>query len=744
MKKSKKPDTVPFLLESSERVYSSADIEEVLELAIGKKQRRKKRNGPYYYNVPACFDIEVSSFYIDNGEVITFEEKLTRQQLEPTYNPLKCACMYVWQFGINGYVIMGRTWQEFIDMCKRIAEYLKLDPETNRLLVYVHNLSYEFQFMCRWFDWYETKDGTEIFAMDNRKVLKCCTTLGIEFRCSYLLSGFGLEKLGDQLVTYPVSKKVGDLDYMKLRHSATILTDDEIGYCVNDVVVVMAYIQEKIEAEKSVTSFVLTKTGEVRRYCRNQCLRVRGGVTNNRYKRTIEELRIGDSGEYMMLKRAFMGGFTHANPIWSGEELHNVHSYDFTSSYPFVMVTETFPMSHGVRVKPKSKSEFEAYMRDFHCVADVRFYNIRSTYIYDQYISRSKCYEYERTVENNGRIVTAEMISTTITDIDYQIIRDTYEWDKMKVGEMICYRRGRLPKEMILSVLKLYENKTKLKGVEGKEVEYMVSKGMLNSTYGMAVTDIVKDRNIFDGERWTLEEAVIAEELERYNYDEGRFTFYPWGIFITAYARRNLWTGILAFGRDYVYSDTDSVKVLHAEQHADYINAYNEKAIHKMAATAKALRIPFELFAPKNVKGKALPMGVWDDEGEYQRFKTLGAKRYMVEREDCINLTVSGVNKKAAVPYLRQQYGSNNAVLDAFADGLMIPWKGTGKMIHTYIDEALKGCFTDYRGDTGYYDERSVVHLEPTSYELGIGEVYKQYLLQLKLDAPRWEKENHG
>ena len=87
-------------------------------------------------------------------------------------------------------------------------------------------------------------------------------------------------------------------------------------------------------------------------------------------------------------------------------------------------------------------------------------------------------------------------------------------------------------------------------------------------------------------------------------------------------------------------------------------------------------------------------MGVWDYEGRYRHFKTLGAKRYMVEEENALkvngksynfSLTVSGVNKKSAIPYLLETYGENG-IFEAFTNYLDIPPKETGKNIHTYID----------------------------------------------------------
>ena len=54
----------------------------------------------------------------------------------------------------------------------------------------------------------------------------------------------------------------------------------------------------------------------------------------------------------------------------------------------------------------------------------------------------------------------------------------------------------------------MYEDKTKLKGVDGKEIEYLVSKNMINAAFGMMVTAIVRDEFDYD-EEWTKTAADV-------------------------------------------------------------------------------------------------------------------------------------------------------------------------------------------------------------------------------------------
>lgn len=705
---------IPFKTQSP--IFSPGDIVRVLDVSVNDSMlvsKQENKETVRMFNVPVAFDIETTSFYLNDDT--------------------KAATMYEWTFGINGNVIIGRTWDEFFNMLEAISKHLNLSIN-RRLVVYVHNLSFEFQFIRKWFQW------AKVFAVDTRKPVYAITESGIEFRCSFLLSGYSLAKLGDELQKYPVKKMEGDLDYSLMRHSGTPLTAKELKYCENDVRVVMAYVQERIEIDKGIQKIPITKTGYVRNYCRNACLYTgtshKKGVGKFKTYRALMDSLTLEVDEYKQLKRAFQGGFTHANAYYSNQEILNVASYDFTSSYPYVMIADMFPMSKGKLVNGTGQlhsiDEFYGYLKRYCCLFDVKFTGLMTTVNYENYLSASKC-KLENPVINNGRVVCADSLTTTMTEQDFAIVSKTYTWDSIEIGKFRYYMKGYLPTDFVKSILKLYSDKTTLKGVKGKEVEYLAGKGMLNATYGMTVTDICRMENIYtDTHTWQEEAPDYEEAIKRYNESTKRFLFYPWGVWVTAYARRNLYTGIFEFRNDYVYSDTDSVKVINHEAHADYIKAYNDQCRIKLQRACQHHGISFDMVEPSTIKGVKKLLGVWDFEGVYSRFKTLGAKRYMTEQDGKISLTVSGVNKKVAVPYLLEKYGPDG-IFEAFGDDLYIPPDYTGKNTHTYIDDEMQGVLTDYMGTMQEFHELSGTHLEKADYSLSMAVAYLDYLLGVRM-----------
>lgn len=684
-------------------------LEYIKTLEIPKITTTKKVT---YLNIESGFDIETTSTVID-GEKVAF--------------------MYVWQIGI-GYgkdVFHGRTWAELVDLLHDISDYLELD-ENNRLVIYVHNLAYEFQFMRKFFEW------LDVFAISDRKPIRALSTLGIEFRCSLILSGYSLENTAKNLQTHDIKKLTDNLDYDLIRTHETPLTDLELDYCVNDIQIINAYINEQIAHSGNINEIPMTNTGRVRKYVKQRCFQDVGKSRNKskgtamKYKKIMQDLTL-DVETYQMLKAGFMGGFTHANALYTGEVLENVSSIDFTSSYPSVMIAEKFPMSRFKDSGSIPVNELHDLMYNERAVIfTAKFENVVAKIDHESYLSESKCYDVVNALINNGRIVEADSFYSIMTETDYMIMVQCYDFDMTIIKSKWAYK-DYLPKAIISSILELYQGKTELKDVIGKEVEYLLSKGMLNSIYGMAVTDIVKDQTKYtENDTWEIEHPDINHDLNKYNESHNRFLFYAWGVWVTAYARRNLWTGIIAVGDDYVYSDTDSLKVLNYEDHLDYIKKFDDNIILKMQNTCKRYDLDVNLLSPKTVEGVTKMLGVWDYEGTYTRFKTLGAKRYLVENKGKLTLTLAGLSKRNGLNYMLDICDNDHTkVFETFNDSLYIPASKTGKLTHTYIDYDQSVNVTDYLGNETQIHSVTSVHLSKCEFTLSMSESYLSYLDQL-------------
>lgn len=676
---------------------------------------------PYY------FSDDIINPYDQLTQIIQVFNDNAPEKIE---NDNKRALMYVWGFSVNGHTIIGRTWGQFIELCKTISNKLGLSAE-KRIIIWCHNLSMEFQFMKDYFTW------SKVFAISTRKPIYALCDLGIEFRCSYILSNLSLANVGKSLKKYKVSKLVGDLDYKKVRHSETPLTKKEINYLINDNLVLAAYIKEQIEdVNNDITRLPLTSTGYCRNYTRQNCLGHKDSIQFKKYRKIIERLTISGLDEYNQMQRAFAGGFTHCSTRYSMKTVKNVSSFDLCSAYPAALcLFKEFPMSKGKTVEIESNDDLKKYLKLYFCIFDIKFFNLVPIITNENYISASKCYELKNAVTNNGRVVGASELAITITNIDFDIIRRFYKWDRLQIGTFRIYKRDYLPKEVIISILNLFKNKTSLKGVPGQEDFYTKNKQLLNSIYGMMVTSVIMPFHNYDNDLgWTITKRDAEKELNIYNKSKKRFLYFPWGIACTALIRRAVTSAILSFGDDYLYSDTDSAKCINPEKHLDYIERYNNYIKKQIEKVSKHYNIPIEMFMPKTIEGKTKILGIWENETPtpWKKFKSLGAKRYMIlTHDDKLTITVSGVNKKFAAPYLENKYGKEGAFA-AFTNDLEIPADYTGKLTHYYLDSSYSGEVCDYLGNTIKYKCKSGIYFEKASYNFSMENAYINYLKELR------------
>lgn len=639
------------------------------ECVVGKK-----------YATPfMTFDIETSTFsYINNS---------TNETVYHTF-------MYMWQICIENDVIMGRTWDELMLFLDRM--YDEFNTNNKRIVIYVHNLAYEFQFMKCFFEW------EDVFAIDEHVVLKCITDK-YEFRCSYKLSNMSLEKFIENTPKHYFIKGVDDLDYRVLRTPSTDLTPVEYGYGYNDVRALWHSINHLLE-EDTLESIPITSTGYVRNDCRKAC---RNKEDRKDFKRSILDMNV-----YNLCLDCFRGGNTASNRYLTNMIIDKVKSYDIASSYPYVMMAYEFPHGKFMNASIKNITELKKYNKKFCTLGRYTFINLRlknnATPI--PYLSHSKCQKVdENALCYNGRVMEAEFVETALTNVDFDIMDRMYDYDELYVNDFHFSRKKRLSKELRKTIMKFFTDKTVLKGVEEMEYFYSRQKNKLNAIYGMCVAHIIRDLYKYNSIDNTIKivernKEDFALDMEKYNKSYKSFLCFQWGVFVTAYARMRLQEAIDIIGIDVVYVDTDSVK---------YIGDYDEeleRLNQDVIAREKEVDVPYHV----EHNGEVIYMGIWDKEKPYERFITLGAKKYAYEQFDKdgklkIGVTVSGLSKKNAPKELEEKGG-----LEAFKNGQV--FHNSGRVSATYVDCGIHTL--DVNGEkilTGSY-----VTLLDTTYTLGI------------------------
>lgn len=656
-------------------------------------------------NTIYTFDIESTSYLILDGQIIQASQYLDLS--EPDREAaLPCSCMYIWQFSINNTVYYGRTWDEFKKFLTRLEENCDKTK-----YIFVHNLSFEFQFFR------SQLKIKNVLSRKSRKVMSCqLLEYNVIFRCSYYMSNVSLAYL-PELFHLPVHKMVGDLDYDKLRTPATHLTDKEMGYCEYDCLVVYEYIKMELQTYGTVKKIPITSTGKVRKELQSLVMK------DFKYKKiTAKSINIKPS-VYNMLVDAFAGGYTHANYMYTDEVLENVDSYDETSAYPYVMVTSKFPMSEFKECKIEKAEDM---LPNFAYLLQVKLTNIKSKY-YNNFISVSKCNNIRGAVIDNGRLIAAAEVIITITDIDFKFILDTYNMESYEILKSYYAIYKYLPKQFINFILQKYVNKTKFKNVKGKELDYAKEKSKFNSLYGMTVTNMVRDNVDYDNiVGWKESELTNTDIFDKLTDEKEKgFLSFSWGVWVTAYARDNLLRRVMDLDEYVVYCDTDSIKCVQGYD-IKVFDEYNKSVVKKIKKVSRSLNIPFENYAPEDSSGNPHLLGIFECETKsgrkytYDKFITQGAKKYCVEVDGKIEITVSGVPKSGAKCL---------SSINDFRDDLVFDYKYTNKKTIMYNDFQSPIDITDYLGVKYKVDDTTGCCILPTTYKLGKSLEYANLLI---------------
>lgn len=688
------------------------------------KTRSRHSDGSYKI-IKRCediltLDIETTSAWLTKDGKVKGYKKGKSTEYWNSLEPL--ALCYLWQFSFNDKVYYGRNIEELIKVFSDL-------PKDVKFIIWVHNLGFEFVFLANILTW------TVVFARNSHKPIRACSKEfpNIEFRCSYMLTRLSLESWGNEL---GIKKLVGNLNYYKIRTPLTRLYQKEYDYAERDCVIVYNGIKKYKDRYKSIWKIPLTQTGTIRQEVKDILMK------DTKYNYFIKRLIPKNVDEYILLQNLFSGGYTHANRVHSGKVINKdyinsddiyIEHRDFASSYPAVMCCKKYPMSPWVTtVREIREQNFDkkAY------IYKLEFTNIISTN-FNTYIQASKC-SCVNAIYDNGRIIKANKLTMYVTEVDYKIIKNNYTWENLEVLEAYSSNKDYLPKKLIEYILNLYKNKTNLKDVEGMEDIYMQSKQYINSCFGMMVTAIIQAMVEYNTDgSWVvkhLTKSMVEERFAKlrreYTSEKRYFLSYSWGIYVTAYARENLWKCIERCGSngyDVLYVDTDSIFALGKHEWSWYDDYITEE----LKTMCDKLHIDFELTKPLTPKGKKKPLGIFEEETPCEEFITLGAKRYCERRkgENFLRMTVSGINKEA-VSVLKNDIRN-------FKDGVNFDKDASGvtKKLSTYITTMPNVTYHD-----GYISRYSFgINLRNNGYKLTMTDEYKSLIDYLDVGSIDWD-----
>lgn len=672
-----------------------------------KKGRRKSQNKHRTLNVYAAFDIETSVLWLNDDHSL-----------------YDChSIMYVWQFQVEEYTVIGRTWPEFFIFLNDLRTAIERIRDDNQLplnpflVIWVHNLQYEWTWLSGLYPF----NNEECFFRDVRKPLYCRMFDTFELRCSYIQTNLSLAALCKQT---GVKQKLSgqEFDYEKVRFPWTPLTDYEMEYIITDVESLVQAMKYRVQrGGDSLVTVPLTSTGYVRRDCKEAL---------KDYFLDLREMKPHEQ-EYRLLRKAFRGGNTHANRYFVGQIVNDVYSYDISSSYPTQQLTHPFPMKpfRWLELTSKTaKGRIERVLQfiglGYAVVGSYQFKNMRLKNHREPipYISLSKCQALgDEDIElriDNGRILECAYLEIALTEIDLQIVLEQYVFDYIDVTECMVSKKEMLNKEYRQVIQDYYNRKTALKGDDTEDGKYMYlkSKNSLNAVYGMSATDPVHQEITYTDGNWKISsyEDFKPDELEKL-LKNAAFP-YQWGVYTTAYARQQLQRAIKLCGDKLIYCDTDSVKTS------------GPVPIEKLNDELLKAAIQNNAYAD-DMNGKRHYIGLFEDDGHYDKFITQGAKRYAYITDGKMGITVAGVtkkvNEKTGVPFAVEELKK----LERFRPGMK--WVKAGGTMAVYNDNDDFDYTDPVSGNTVHVSKN--VAIVPSTYVMTHSRDYKRLLNEIEL-----------
>ena len=233
----------------------------------------------------------------------------------------------------------------------------------------------------------------------------------------------------------------------------------------------------------------------------------------------------------------------------------------------------------------------------------------------------------------------------------------------------------------------------------------------------MSATDPIHQEIKYNGGDYLRSgyESMSAEEIEKAL--KGAAFPYQWGVYTTAYARKQLQDAIKLCGDRIIYCDTDSVKTL------------GDVPIHKLNDRLKARAEAVGAYAD-DMNGNRHYIGVFESDGHYKQFITQGAKRYAFIKDDGkMGVTVAGVsteiNEETGIPFAVEELKS----LKRFQPGMI--WKKAGGTMAVYNDSDAFD-YTDPETGKSVYISKNV-SIIPTTYEMTHSRDYALLLSKIQL-----------
>lgn len=657
-----------------------------------------------YDSLAAIRDKMLSVYVPPKGKLknIPISDCLLSFDIETTSWDENYSSMYSWSLGAASYQdlikcndnsdlnevtaqLLGRKWVDFDAVLFWLNDVAK--DKDARFIILVYNLDFEWSYLQKNIDFlakcYVDKYPTVIEGNHNIMSIQSGNIIFLD-----AARLFGLGSLKQNAAKYGFKKL--EYDYELKRHSETVLTEDEMAYNMNDVLITLgAWSKVQYYAGvEHINNAALTQTGMIRNILKSnpsvnkeiqgyEYLNKSNGryykrrISIKAYKKAVDSAsKVFPIDTYedvvKLCEAAFSGGFSHANIFIQNKVLSNVGSADLGSAYPGAMQASWYPRrlikkedelntlrkilselpNDYMELAKLTRSQLPSFAVCTIVMNNVvvKTFETKKGKCTIPLISEHKILSTQDAVFDNGKLIEAEYIKISCSTIDIMTWRQVYDFKIVECEELYQGANIRkLPDYWLNAVDYCYSAKTILKNTIKKYKNNEDWKNEYRKLNGVGDTEInyVDSMETHEAEHY-LDIVLLQRKAElnglygimvmhvlrqSYKYNEDKtITKKPVEMRKARDGTNYLW-GIIVTSIVRLWEVCFSLFLIDKGQLPVYWDTDSVKFLYDNEPAS--LVKEFNEYVG-NLNDNHPALGAYDFEGEYKAFKTLGSKRYAV------------------------------------------------------------------------------------------------------------------
>lgn len=647
---------------------------------------------------------------------------------------------YLWTFCFdstfdtegNALIIYGRTFDDLCDFLEVMKRRMHFSDGKNKhyLVIIVDDLFTFFGNTKKMLPY----DQEPFVAKSGSNVL-LCSVMGVYQIHSYK-AYFESEPLDDMQREHGIIMPEIEQD---TQSPLCKLSDDEYNNSADRTFFIANIFRQELDLKYQgrVADLPLTKTSRV-----NHLFYIEERKMSNKAKCNLAAMILkknpltseyGRENILPLLFKAFFGGCVFFEEGIPDQSFDNVWSVDATSAYVARMVLSRYPIGKFIELPlPGSYTDllelpYSRYGMLITFIAkDVELLpgglaflpsQMRNHWIDLDAPSREQA-EAEAERCQDVRIRKIKYLHMTLTDIDFKLFLQNYDFKQIAIENVVGSKYGYLPDYVINVITRLYSSKADAKQKKEEleklglltpqlEIEYNRIKSELARLYGIFTKRPVMERYVFDTEK---KEPKVVDHNFISPTAKYQPVLYQWGVWTTALVRKEiagLRRALLNAPKDRLIKvlsgDTDNINYIGDAN--DIIARYNDNVNSQLRRRAASMEIDPELL--KDLGTLTIK--------KYKKYKLTALKQYCFIQEtkngDKFGYKVGGMN--ADCKYFDKEFKTPLQKFNHFGINLTIPASYAPRIVKIPINSNAHEVWTDRDGNRA---EGDILCYVKTSY----------------------------